>query len=206
MAHPPPIVISVLLSVGSDAKPCARKDVVRVANDPNWRLPVVPEFTLTSPEVREGEFLPLWARTAWAGGEDRSPTLSWSGAPASTKSYVVTVYDPDAPTGSGYWHWAVYNIPASVTALPADAGNPDAGLLPEGAITVANESRAERFEGAGPPPGDGDHRYVFTVSALDVESLDLPAGCTPAVLGFMMRNSVVGRAQLTALSSTPAES
>lgn len=177
-----------------------------MANDPNWRLPAAAEFTVTSPEVKPGNYLPLWARTAWAGGEDRSPTLSWSGAPASTKSFVVTVYDPDAPTGSGYWHWAVYNIPATVSALPADAGNPDAGLLPEGAITVANESRAKRFEGAGPPPGDGDHRYVFTVSALDIDHLELPDDCTPAVLGFVMRGSVVGRAQLIALSSTPAAS
>lgn len=177
-----------------------------MVNDPNWRLPVVPEFQLSSPEARPGEFLPLWARAAGSGGEDRSPTLSWSGAPARTRSYALTVFDPDAPTGSGYWHWAVYDIPASVTALPADAGNPDAGLLPEGAITVANESRAERFEGAGPPPGDGEHRYVFTVSALDVDHLDLPAGCTPAVLGFVMREHVIARAQLTTLSETPAAS
>ncbi len=176
-----------------------------MVNDPNWRLPVVPQFELYSPEVRPGDFLPIWARASSAGGEDRSPTLSWSGAPPQTKSFVVTVFDPDAPTGSGYWHWAVHDIPSSVTALPADAGDPDAGLLPKGAITIANESRAERFEGAGPPPGDGDHRYVFTVSALDIERLELPEGCTPAVLGFVMRNSVIARAQLTALSSTPAE-
>lgn len=175
-----------------------------MVNDPNWRLPVVPTFDLASPEVRPGDYLPLWARAASAGGEDRSPTLSWSGAPAGTKSFVVTVYDPDAPTGSGYWHWAVYDIPGEITALPADAGNPDAGLLPEGAITVANESRDERFEGAGPPAGDGDHRYVFTVSALDVAHLELAPGCTPAVLGFTMRTAVIGRAQFAALSSTPA--
>lgn len=175
-----------------------------MVNDPNWRLPVVPEFEFSSPEVKPGDYLPLWARASGAGGEDRSPTLSWSGAPAGTKSFVLTVYDPDAPTGSGYWHWAVHDIPASITALPADAGNPDAGLLPEGAITIANESRVERFEGADPPPGDGEHRYVFTVSALDVEHLALPAGCTPAVLGFMMRTSVIGRAQFIALSATPS--
>ena len=174
-----------------------------MANDPNWRLPVVPTFDLSSPDVRPGEYLPLWARAAGAGGEDRSPTLSWSGAPAGTKSFVVTVYDPDAPTGSGYWHWAVHDIPGEVTALPADAGNPDAGLLPAGAITIANESREERFEGAAPPAGDGDHRYVFTVSALDVAHLELPGGCTPAMLGSVMRTAVIGRAQFTALSSTP---
>ena len=173
-------------------------------NDPNWRLPVVPEFELHSPDVRPGDYLPPWARTESAGGEDRSPTLSWRGAPAETKSFVVTMFDPDAPTGSGYWHWAVYGIPASITTLPADAGNPDSGLLPEGAITVANESRSQRYQGAGPPPGDGDHRYVFTVSALDIDRLELPVGCTPAVLGFMMRTNVIARAQLTTLSSTPA--
>lgn len=176
-----------------------------MVNDPNWRLPAVPEFHLSSPEIRPGDYLPLWARAAGAGGEDRSPTLSWSGAPEETRSYVLTVYDPDAPTGSGYWHWAVYGIPATVTALPADAGDPDSGLLPEGAITLANESRADRFEGAGPPPGDGEHRYFFTVSALDVETLDLPRGCTPAVLGFVMREHVVARAQFFALAATPAK-
>lgn len=176
-----------------------------MVNDPNWKLPVVPKFELLSPEVRQGEYLPLWARGAEAGGEDRSPTLSWSGAPAQTKSFVVTVFDPDAPTGSGYWHWAVHDIPANVTALPADAGNPDSGLLPKGAITIANESRAMRFQGASPPAGHGDHRYVFTVSALDVDHLDLPEGATPATLGFVMRNHVIARAQLTALSVTPAE-
>lgn len=176
-----------------------------MVNDPNWQLPVVPEFELYSPEVRPGEYLPLWARGAGAGGEDRSPTLSWSGAPETAKSFVVTVFDPDAPTGSGYWHWAVHDLPSSVTALPADAGNPDSGLLPKGAITIANESRAKRFQGASPPAGHGDHRYVFTVSALDVDHLDLPEGATPATLGFVMRNNVIARAQLTALSSTPAE-
>lgn len=184
-------------------EPLKRKCIM--ANDPNWRLPQVPAFTLESPDISDGDYLPLWARTASAGGEDRSPTLSWSGFPAHTQSFVLTVFDPDAPTGSGYWHWAVYNIPGEVTALPAGAGSPDSGLLPEGAITVANESRARQFEGAGPPPGDGDHRYVFTVSALDVASLELPEGCTPAVLGFMMRTHVIGRAQLTALSSTPEQ-
>jgi hypothetical protein len=174
-----------------------------MANDPNWRLPEVPGFELFSPEVGEREILPLWARARWAGGDDRSPPLTWSGAPAGTKSYVVTMFDPDAPTGSGYWHWAVYGIPASVTALPAGAGNPDSHLLSDGAITVANESRAENFEGAGPPPGDGEHRYVFTVSALDTESLELPAGCTPAVLGFVMRTHVIARAQLVTRCETP---
>jgi Raf kinase inhibitor-like YbhB/YbcL family protein len=138
-----------------------------------------------------------------AGGEDRSPTLNWEGAPAGTKSYAVTVYDPDAPTGSGFWHWAVYNIPASVTSLAADAGNPDAGLLPPGAVTLPNEVRLERFLGAAPPPGHGEHRYFFTVTALDVDTLELDPGTTPAVLGFNFLGHVLGRAQLMGTTETP---
>ncbi|MCC6376393.1 MAG: YbhB/YbcL family Raf kinase inhibitor-like protein [Microbacteriaceae bacterium] len=177
-----------------------------MVNDPNWQLPNVPEFQLSSPEVRPGEYLPVWARAKGAGGEDRSPTLSWTGAPEGTKSFVLTMYDPDAPTGSGYWHWAVHDIPGSITALPADAGNPESGLMPPGAKTIANEIRQERFQGAAPPAGHGDHRYFFTVSALNISKLDLPTGCTPAVMGFIMRTAVIGRAQFFALSVTPAES
>lgn len=176
-----------------------------MVNDPNWNLPQVPAFELTSTDVVDGAALPSWARSGifGAGGDDRSPALAWSGAPAGTQSFVLTVYDPDAPTGSGFWHWAVYDIPATVAALEADAGNPDAGLLPEGAVTLPNEARLERFLGAAPPAGHGPHRYVFTVSALDVPHLELEPGSTPAVLGFTLREHVIGRAQLTATSETP---
>lgn len=176
-----------------------------MANHPNWRLPEVPKFALTSPDFEEGETLPLWARSgiAGAGGEDRSPTLHWDGAPSGTRSFALTCFDPDAPTGSGWWHWAVYNIPAKVTSLPQDAGNPDAGLLPSGAITLPNELRLERYLGAAPPSGHGEHRYVFTVSALDVERLDIPEGSTPAILGFHIASHIVARAQLTGVSETP---
>jgi len=176
-----------------------------MANDPTWRLPVVPTFTLSSPEFADGDTLATSARSgiAGAGGDDRSPALAWSDAPEGTKSYALTVYDPDAPTGSGFWHWAVYNIPADVTSLDGDAGNPDAGFLPDGAITVANEFRLERYLGAAPPSGHGEHRYFFTVTALDVESLDIPDGSTPAVLGFNFLGHVLGRAQLVGVSETP---
>ena len=175
-----------------------------MTNDPNWRLPEVPSFTLLSPDFEEGDTLPQWARSgiAGAGGEDRSPTLHWEGAPSGTRSFALTVYDPDAPTGSGFWHWAVYNIPAKVTALTQDAGNPESGLLPAGAVTLPNELRLERFLGAAPPSGHGEHRYVFTVSALDTERLELPEGSTPAALGFTMLGHVVARAQLTGRSET----
>jgi len=174
-------------------------------NDPNWKLPEVPTFELTSPDLADGDALPAWARSGimGAGGEDRSPALVWSGAPEGTKSFALAVYDPDAPTQSGWWHWAVANIPAEVASLPANAGDPDAGLLPAGTVTLANDAGLERFLGAAPPSGHGPHRYVFTVSALDVEHLDLPDGATPALLGFQVFQHVIGRAQLTATSETP---
>ena len=169
-----------------------------MANDPNWRLPEVESFTLESPDFTPGGALPTSAR---ADGGNRSPALAWSGAPEGTKSFALTLYDPDAPTGSGFWHWAVYNIPADVTSLPAGAGTD--GSLPEGAIVLPNEMRGEEFTGAAPPPGDGEHRYFFTVSALS-GTLDLPKGATPAVLGFMLRDQLLGRAQLMGLAETPA--
>jgi len=177
-----------------------------MANNPNWNLPEVPSFTLSSPDFAQGDLMPQWARSgiAGAGGEDRSPTLHWEGVPSGTKSFVLTVYDPDAPTGSGFWHWAVRDIPGDVTSLPADAGNPDASLLPEGSITSDNEYRIQRFLGAAPPAGHGVHRYFFTLSALDVEKLEISDGATPAVLGFMLRDHILGRAQLVGLSETPA--
>ncbi|MEO7007346.1 MAG: YbhB/YbcL family Raf kinase inhibitor-like protein [Terrimesophilobacter sp.] len=173
-----------------------------MANDPNWNLPEVPSFELSSPDFKNGDQLPLSTRGSGEGAGSRSPTLSWSGAPDATRSFALTMYDPDAPTGSGYWHWAVYNIASTVTALPADAGNPDVGLLPVGSITLPNDARKERYAGAAPPAGHGEHRYIFTVSALNVPSLDIPVGSTPAVLGFVMRNHIIGRAQLTGVTQT----
>lgn len=176
-----------------------------MANDPNSRLPEVPSFTLTSEDFEQGSPLPRSTRSgiAGAGGDDRSPQLSWSGAPEGTKSFVLTMYDPDAPTGSGWWHWAVHGLPGELTSLPANAGDPDAGLLPEVAVTLPNELRLERYLGAAPPSGHGEHRYFFTLSALDVPSLDIPAGSTPAHLGFALRDHIIGRAQLMGTSETP---
>ncbi len=169
-----------------------------MANHPNWRLPEVDTFTLESPDFPPGGALPSSAR---ADSGNRSPALRWSGAPEGTKTFALTLYDPDAPTGSGFWHWAVYNIPADVTSLPAGAGTD--GPLPDGAIVLPNEMRGEEFTGAAPPPGDGEHRYFFTVSALS-GTLDLPKGATPAVLGCMLRDQILGRAQLIGLAETPA--
>lgn len=176
-----------------------------MTNDPNWKLRDVPSFSLESPDAAAGQPLPRWARAGGAGGADRSPALIWSGAPAETQSYVVTVYDPDAPTSSGWWHWAVANIPASVTALPQNAGDPDAGLLPAGALTLPNEARAPRYGGAWPPPGHGPHRYFFTVTALDIPSVEIAPDATPGLLGFLIFDHAIARAQFWATSETPNE-
>lgn len=153
----------------------------------------VPEFELRSDEITAGEPLPAAVYDHASGGSNRSPQLSWSGFPSDTQSFVVTCFDPDAPTGSGFWHWAVANLPVSVTELSADAGNPDAGLLPETAMMLPNEMRSATFIGAGPPAGTGVHHYWFVVHALSVPHIDIDAAATPAVLGFMMRDAVLAR-------------
>ena len=162
-------------------------------------LPEVPSFTVTSTDVQDGQTLPPAQRSGLSGvegGEDRSPQLSWSGFPKETRSFVVTMYDPDAPTASGFWHWAVLNIPASVTSLEADAGDPAKKLLPEGAITLRNDGGSHRFMGAAPPPGYGAHRYMICVHAVDVEKLELGAETPPASLGFNLFSHTLARAFL----------
>lgn len=168
--------------------------------DPYAELATLKSFaplTVLSESVRDGE---PFARAQWAagrGGSDTSPQLSWSGAPAETLSYAVTCFDPDAPTGSGYWHWAVCNIPANVTSLPENAGAPGGALLPAGSLTLPNEIRLTSFIGAGPPPTTGVHRYIFAVHALDVARLDLDPGSTPAVLGFNLHFHTLARGTIT---------
>lgn len=169
---------------------------------PHDFLPEVPAFTLTSSDISDGKTLAEPQRSGAfgvPGGEDRSPQLAWSGAPEGTRSYVITCYDPDAPTGSGFWHWAVADIPADVTELPAGAGTPGGADLPAGAVTLANDAGMQGFLGAAPPPGHGEHRYYFTVHAVDVDSLELPEGATPAFLGFNLFSHTVGRATITAV-------
>ena len=173
-----------------------------MTNDPLWRLPAVAPLEVRSPDFDDGAELPTWARARAAGGEELSPELRWTGAPAGTRSFVVRVFDPDAPTMSGFWHWAVYDLPATVDHLPRGAGTPISGLLPAGAVTVANEYRSEDYAGAAPPAGHGAHRYVFTVSALDVARLEVPGGATPAVLGFLLRTHELARGSTTGTSIT----
>ena len=172
-----------------------------VTPNPYDLLPAAPSFTVTSADVTDGA--PLGDDQVAAAG-NTSPQLSWSGAPEGTKSYAVTVYDPDAPTGSGFWHWAVANIPAEVTSLPEGAGDDTGSGLPTGARQLPNDARAARFIGAAPPAGHGRHRYFVTVQALDVTDIGVPADATPAFLGFTMAAHVLGRATLVATAETPA--
>src|SRR3712207_5351503 len=154
--------------------------------DPYDHLPQVPTFTVTSTDVSDGDTLPMphVSGRMGAGGEDRSPHLSWSGFPEGTRSFAVTVYDPDAPTASGFWHWAVANIPASVTELPGGAGVEGNAKLPEGAVQLRNDAGFQGYVGAAPPSGHGTHRYFIVVHAVDTEKLDVTPDTTPAVLGF----------------------
>ncbi|HVV59540.1 MAG TPA: YbhB/YbcL family Raf kinase inhibitor-like protein [Gaiellaceae bacterium] len=164
-------------------------------------LPQVARFELSSNDIEDGAQLPPPQRSGLmdAGGEDVSPHLVWSGAPAGTRGFAVTVFDPDAPTGSGFWHWAVYNIPAGVTELPTGAGSPAGDGLPAGAMTLRNDAGLRQYVGAAPPEGHGDHRYVFAVHALDVETLELGDDASPALLGFNLFGHTLGRALLVAL-------
>lgn len=162
-------------------------------------LPQKPSFTLTSTDIADGKTLSkaqVSGLFGVPGGEDKSPQLAWSDFPKETKSFVVTMYDPDAPTASGFWHWAVLNIPASVTELPTDAGNPDAKKLPAGAITLKNDGGGARFIGAAPPAGHGPHRYFVVVHALDVEKLDVGPDASCAYLGFNLFGHTLARAML----------
>jgi len=166
-----------------------------VTHDPLARFGEVPQFSLTSTDMTDGGPLRPAQYGADAGGEDLSPQLSWSGFPAETQSFALTVHDPDAPTGSGFWHWAVANLPISATDLLAGAAG---GSLPDGSLTLPNELRLTSFTGAGPPPGTGTHRYQFIVHAVDVPMLDLDPQSTPAVLGFNLHFHTLARAVLEA--------
>lgn len=157
-------------------------------------------FQLTVDAGHEGRLAPAhFASSFGCTGENRSPALRWSGAPAGTRSFVVTMYDPDAPTGSGWWHWVVPNLPANVDHLPAGAGSVP-GRLPAGALTVVGDSGTAGYFGSCPPVGR-THRYIFSVHALKVEKLELPPNPTPALVGFMVWANKLGSASMTFLGA-----
>ncbi len=166
--------------------------------DPYQPLEQVPSFAVTSDDVTDGGELAPPQRSATfgvEGGEDRSPQLSWSGFPQGTRSFALTVLDPCAPTASGFWHWAVADLPAGVTSLAAGAGDEGADL-PAPAFALRNDAGVTGYTGAAPPPGHGSHRYYVVVHAVDVESLGLPRDASPAFLGFNLFQHTLARATL----------
>ena len=162
-------------------------------------------FNLESPDIKSGGMIDkkFEANVFGCTGENKSPALKWSGAPKDAKSFAVTAYDPDAPTGSGWWHWSVINIPANVTELKSDAGNASNANLPAGAKQVRIDYGVAAWGGACPPPGDKPHRYVFTVYALKTDKLDIPQDATAALAGFMINANMIGKASFTAKYGRP---
>jgi Raf kinase inhibitor-like YbhB/YbcL family protein len=156
-------------------------------------------FTLTSNDITDGGILPD-AQVQARG--NISPHLRWSGVPDGTKSFAVTCFDPDAPTGSGFWHWTVANIPADVRELLEDASS---GGLPRGAVEGRTDFGSPGYGGAAPPPGHGPHRYVFTVFAVDVPQLDLTPDNSGAVFGFNLHFHTLAKASLTATYENSGE-
>ncbi len=158
---------------------------------------------VTSSNFNHGDYLSIdHALAAEFGfgcsGGNRSPHLRWSGAPEGTRSFAVTCFDPDAPTGSGFWHWVVVNLPASTTELPLDAGNPASGRLPPGALQVRTDFGKPGYGGPCPPEGD-PHRYLFTVFAVGVDALPVTADTSAAVVGFQLHFNTLDKAQLMGL-------
>jgi Raf kinase inhibitor-like YbhB/YbcL family protein len=157
-------------------------------------------FTVASRDVAEGQPLPRAQLSGIfrAGGSDTSPHLHWAGAPPGTAGYAITVYDRDAPTGSGFWHWAIADIPAECTQLPTGAGDATGSGLPAGAYQLRNDAGFACFLGAAPPARHGRHRYVFTVHAVDTNRIGIGPDGTPAMLGFALWQRTLATATLTA--------
>ena len=158
------------------------------------------DFKLSSPEIKANSMMPKSFEFNGFGcsGENKSPALKWSGAPKDTKSFAVTMYDPDAPTGSGWWHWVVINIPADVSELAANAGALNSTTLPKGAVQGRTDFGAAAWGGTCPPQGDKPHRYIFTVYALKTDKIDVPADATAALTGYMIHGNMLGKASFTA--------
>jgi Raf kinase inhibitor-like YbhB/YbcL family protein len=157
-------------------------------------------FTLSSPEIKANSMIPKSFEFNGFGcsGENKSPALKWSGAPKDTKSFAVTMYDPDAPTGSGWWHWQVINIPADVTELTANAGALNSTILPKGALQGHSDYGTAAWGGTCPPQGDKPHRYIFTVYALKTDKIEVPADASAALTGYMIHANTLAKASFTA--------
>jgi Raf kinase inhibitor-like YbhB/YbcL family protein len=153
------------------------------------------DFSLTSRALANGVAEAQVANGFGCTGGNASPDLAWTGAPEGTKSFVLSLYDPDAPTGSGWWHWVVVDIPGDAKGLVEGASG-DAAKLPAGARETRTDAGAPGYAGPGPPPGAA-HRYVLTLTALKVDRLDVPADASAALVGYLAGANALGRAQLT---------
>lgn len=172
------------------------KDLDRpIAPDPYALLPNVAAFTVISDTLRDGEPMPV---AHASDGDNVSPQLNWKGAPRGTKSFVVTCFDPDAPTPSGFWHWMAVDLPADVTSLATGAGREDGSGLPVGAFHCRADTGARGYSGAAPPGVDGPHRYYFVVHAVDADTLGVDADASPGMVSFQLAFHTLGRAILTA--------
>lgn len=161
-------------------------------------------FSVTSNSFKDGDYLAMDHVLSenfgfGCAGGNQSPHLAWSDAPAGTKSFAVTCYDPDAPTGSGFWHWLVVNIPADVTELALDADQPKAPNLPAGALQTRTDFGAPGYGGPCPPPGDHPHRYFFTMFAVGVDALPVKADTSAAVVGFKLHFNTLAKAAIVVL-------
>lgn len=159
------------------------------------------QFRLSSPQLKEQGTIAneqVFSGFGCAGG-NISPALEWHQAPKDTKSFAVTVYDPDAPTGSGWWHWVVFNIPPTVTRLDANAGKPEGAGAPQGSVQSMTDFGKPGYGGPCPPKGDKPHRYIFTVYALKVDQLPLKQDASGAMAGFYLKKNMLAKASLTAL-------
>lgn len=158
------------------------------------------EFRLSSPDIQAGGSLSLTQVFKGFGceGTNQSPALNWHNAPKGTQSFALTLYDPDAPTGSGWWHWVVYNLPADSRGLVAGAGAEDGRQLPPGTIQGRTDFGSPGFGGACPPVGDKPHRYVFRLHALKVPRLELPKDATAALIGYMIHQNSLAQTSFTA--------
>jgi Raf kinase inhibitor-like YbhB/YbcL family protein len=159
------------------------------------------EFTLSSPQMQAGSQMAMEQVFNGFGctGKNVSPELHWSGVPAGTKSLALTVYDPDAPTGSGWWHWLIFNMDPKTTSLPANAGDVSAKLAPAGSVQSRTDFGRTGYGGPCPPAGDKPHRYIFTLFALDVAQLPLDETAPAAMVGFNLNQHVIRKAQMTIL-------
>lgn len=157
-------------------------------------------LTLSSPDVRTGGRMAerQVLRGFGCAGQNISPALRWTGAPAGTRSYALTLYDPDAPSGSGWWHWVVYDLPAGTSSLGAGAGDMSRPKLPAGAVQGRTDFGTAGYGGPCPPKGDPAHRYIFSLYALNVPKLEVPRNASAALIGFTLRGHTLAKATLTA--------